>query len=82
MDTEANPSAIVTVIGAILFIIGGIGIFVWFRTADNADTELDSNDAIDEAADDTVDETETFMRRVERLSRKELDKPDDIHRKR
>ena len=81
MEAEANPSTIVTVIGAILFIIGGIGVFVWLRTANHVDGEIDSSESIDEAAD-TVDETENFMRRVERLSRKELDKPDNTDKKR
>ena len=80
MEAEANPSTIVTVIGAILFIIGGIGVFVWLRTANTVDTEIDGSESIDEAAD-SVDETETFMRRVERLSRKELDKRDDTNKK-
>jgi hypothetical protein len=51
METEANPSAIVTVIGAILFIIGGIGIFVWFRTTNDPDAEIEPADSIDEAVD-------------------------------
>ena len=75
-------------IGRILLIIGGTGIVVilgWEAISyvyRQIPTEPESdNDAVDDAVD-TVDETEDFMRRVERLSRKEIDKKNDDHKKR
>jgi hypothetical protein len=75
-------------IARILIVVGASGVVLvlgweaWRWIQSQTPDEPEENvDEIDEAVD-TVDETETFMRRVERLSRKELDKPDDTHRKR
>ena len=81
MILDVNASTIVTVIGALLVIIGGIGVLVWLRTTQDDTTPTDNENVIDEATD-TLDETENYMRRVERLSRKEIDKRNDSDRKR
>ena len=74
-------------IARILLIIGGSGIAIilgweiwrWLRSETPDPDPEESVDAIDEAID-TIEETEGYMRRVERLSRKEIDKKDDKKR--
>jgi hypothetical protein len=75
-------------IARILIVVGASGVVLvlgweaWRWIQSQTPDEPEENiDTIDDATD-TVDETENFMRRVDRLSRKELDKPDDTHRKR
>jgi hypothetical protein len=79
VDQIARILIIVGASGAVLVLGWEAWRWIQSQTPDEPEEDID---AIDEAADDTVDETENFMRRVERLSRKELDKPDDTHRKR
>lgn len=77
-------------IAKILLLIGGTGIvlilgweawrWLYNPSPDEPDEDVDSVDSVDDATD-TVGETESFMRRVERLSRKEIDKRDDSNRK-
>jgi hypothetical protein len=80
-------SDLIDQIARILLLIGGSGILIllgwdawrWLRDAPTFDDEADMDD-MDETIN-RVDEAEEFMRRVERLSRKEIDKNDDRNRK-
>jgi hypothetical protein len=80
-------SDLIDQIARILLLIGGSGILFllgwdawrWLRYAHTFDYEADMDD-MDETIN-RVDEAEEFMRRVERLSRKEIDKNDDRNRK-
>jgi hypothetical protein len=78
VDQIARILIVVGASGAVLILGWEAWRWIQSQTPDEPEENVDE---IDDTVD-TVDETENFMRRVDRLSRKELDKPDDTHRKR
>ena len=72
---------IMLAIGLLLLLISGIALFVFYRPwiKDEHPTHSDSSDTLNNTIK-KLDETEDYMRRIERLSRKEIDRKNDKKR--
>ena len=72
---------IMLAMGLVLILISGIGLFMYYRprVKNQSTTYSDPSDALDSTIQ-KLDETEDYMRRIERLSRKEIDRKNDKKR--